>query len=153
MRALVLLMNPNHDKMFGWNFLYLLESPNGTIEFRRGAASTSAQSVFVCIEVAMSFIEAAIRLGDPQKLEKTPATVGGLKWFIRAAKLPENIPGLYDSRYLNHFFSGKSDGALREPKPLGNLSDDRLNKLKKKKDEDKKKNVARAKMLQEPYWS
>lgn len=40
-RELVLLMNPDHDKMFGWNFFYLLNSPNGTIEFRRGAASTS----------------------------------------------------------------------------------------------------------------
>lgn len=39
--SFVLLMNPDHDKIFGWNFFYLLNSPNGTIEFRRGAASTS----------------------------------------------------------------------------------------------------------------
>lgn len=26
MRELVLLMNPNHDKMFDWNSLYLLET-------------------------------------------------------------------------------------------------------------------------------
>ncbi|KAA8652759.1 hypothetical protein EYZ11_013371 [Aspergillus tanneri] len=153
MRELVLLMNPNHDKMYGWNFLYLLNSPNGTIEFRRGAASTSAENVFVYIEVAMSFVEAAIRLGDPHRLEKTPGTVGGLKWFMKAAKLPDKVPGLYDSRYLNHFFSEKSDTALREPKPLGNMSAYRLNKLKRKKEEDKRKNIAMAKMLHEPYWS
>jgi hypothetical protein len=153
MRELVLLMNPNHDKMFGWNFLYLLNSPNGTIEFRRGAASTSAQHVFVSIEIAMSFVEAAIRLGDLERLERVPATIGGLKWFIRAAKLPENVPGLYDSRYLDLLFSRKSENAFREPKPLGNLSASRLLKLKNKKEEDKRKNLAMVKMLQEPYWS
>lgn len=31
MRELV-LMDPDHDKMFEWNFVYLLNSPNGTIE-------------------------------------------------------------------------------------------------------------------------
>lgn len=51
MRELILLMNPNHDKMFGWNFLYLLNSPNGTIEFWRGAACTSAQQAFVYIRL------------------------------------------------------------------------------------------------------
>ncbi|KKK26137.1 hypothetical protein ARAM_005994, partial [Aspergillus rambellii] len=30
MRELVLLMNPDHDKMFGWNFLYNLE-PRGLV--------------------------------------------------------------------------------------------------------------------------
>lgn len=153
MRELVLLMNPNHDKMFGWNFLYLLNNPHGTIEFRRGAASTSVDHVFIYIEVAMSFIDAAIRLGDPERLERVPATVGGLKWFIRAANLPDNVPGLYKLRYLNRFFSGKSDSAFREPKPLGKLSAARLLKLKKKKEEDKKKNLAMVKMLQQPYWS
>lgn len=153
MRELVLLMNPNHDKMFGWNFLYLLNNPHGTIEFRRDAASTSVDHVFIYIEVAMSFIDAAIRLGDPERLERVPATVGGLKWFIRAANLPDNVPGLYKLRYLNRFFSGKSDSAFREPKPLGKLSAARLLKLKKKKEEDKKKNLAMVKMLQQPYWS
>lgn len=94
MRELVLLMNPDHDKMFGWNFLYLLNNPHGTIEFRRGPASSSVQDVFVNIEVAMSFVEAAIRLGDMATLEKTPATVGGLKRFIAAANLPDHTRAL-----------------------------------------------------------
>ncbi|RAH84383.1 hypothetical protein BO86DRAFT_454402, partial [Aspergillus japonicus CBS 114.51] len=122
MRELVLLMNPNHDKMYGWNFLYLLNSPHGTIEFRRGPASTSAQNVFVCIEIAMSFVGAAIQLADVGSLEQVPATVGGLKWFIRSANLPDKVPGLYDSRYLDLLFAGKADSAFREPKPLGKLS-------------------------------
>lgn len=153
MRELVLLMNPDHDKMFGWNFLYLLNNPHGTIEFRRGAASTSVQDVFVYIEIAMSFLEASVRLGDVESLKSVPATVGGLQWFIQAAKLPDGIPGLFDSRYLKLFFAGKNQSAFREPRPLGILSPYKLNKLNRKKEEDKRKNVAMVKMLQEPYWS
>ncbi|PWY94336.1 hypothetical protein BO94DRAFT_563775 [Aspergillus sclerotioniger CBS 115572] len=153
MRELVLLMNPDHDKMFGWNFLYLLNSPHGTIEFRRGPASTSAQNVFVYIEVAMSFIEAAIQLGGPESLCKVPATVGGLRWFLQTANLPDQMPGLYDSRYLEVFFASKADSVFREPMPLGTLSAHKLNKLARKKEEDKRKNIAMIKMLHEPYWS
>lgn len=153
MRELVLLMNPNHDKMFGWNFLYLLNSPNGTIEFRRGAACTSAQQVFVYIEIAMSFIEAAVQLGTAENLERVPGTVGGLKRFIGAARLPNNVPGLNDSRYLSFFFDNKGDNTFRKPKPLGRLSAYQLSKLKKKKEEDKEKNVVMVKMSHEPYWS
>ena len=81
MRDLVLLMNPNHDKMFGWNFLYLLSDPKGTVEFRRGAASTSVRNVFMWVELAMSFIQASVRIGLPENLAKIPRTVGGLRWF------------------------------------------------------------------------
>ncbi|KAG0154189.1 hypothetical protein PDIDSM_1569 [Penicillium digitatum] len=153
MRELVLLMNPDHDKMFGWNFLYLLNNPHGTIEFRRGAASNSVQDVFIYIEIAMSFLEASVRLGDVESLKSVPATVGGLQWFIQAAKLPDGIPGLFDSRYLKLFFAEKNQSAFREPRPLGILSPYKLNKLNRKKEEDKRKNVAMVKMLQEPYWS
>lgn len=153
MRELILLMNPDHDKMFGWNFLYLLNNPHGTIEFRRGAASTSVQDVFIYIEIAMSFLEASVRLGDVERLKSVPATIGGLHWFIQAAKLPDGIPGLFDSRYLMPFFAGKNPSAFREPKPLGNLSPHRLNKLNRKKEEDKRKNIAMVKVSQEPYWS
>ncbi|KAL4791915.1 putative amidoligase enzyme-domain-containing protein [Aspergillus venezuelensis] len=152
MRDLVLFMNPNQDKTFGWNFLYLLNSPNGTIEFRRGAACTSAQQVFVYIEIVMSFIEAAIQLSTVENLERVPSTVGLLKRSIQAANFPNNVPGLYDSRYLSLCFGNKSDNTFREPKPLGRLSAYQLNKLKKKKEDDKKKNMAMVKMMREPYW-
>lgn len=101
----------------------------------------------------MSFIEAAVQLGTPENLERIPGTVGGLKRFISAARLPNNVPGLYDSRYLSLFFGNKSDSTFCEPKPLGRLSAYQLSKLKKKKEDDKKKNVAMVKMLREPYWS
>ncbi|KAH8812205.1 hypothetical protein F5884DRAFT_831887 [Xylogone sp. PMI_703] len=150
-RDLVLLMNLNHDKMFGWNFLYLLYSPHGTIQFRRGAASTSPQHVFMWIEVAMSFVQAAVDGGSRENLSRIPAAVGGLRWFIQAANLPDRVPGLYDSRYLDIFFARASTNAFREPRPLGKLSSTKLNKLLKKK-EDKRKNIILAKVSHEPYW-
>lgn len=100
---LVLLMNPNENKFFGWNFLYLLNNPNRTIEFRRGSGCTSAQQAFVWIEIAMSFIEAAVQLKSRRHLERMPGTVGGLKSFIKAANLTYNVPGLYNFRYLSLF--------------------------------------------------
>ena len=81
------------------------------------------------------------------------SVVSSLQWFIQAAKLPDGIPGLFDSRYLKLFFAGKNQSAFREPTPLGILSPYKLNKLNRKKEEDKRKNVAKVKILQEPYWS
>ncbi|OOO09344.1 AMP-dependent synthetase and ligase [Aspergillus oryzae] len=100
----------------------------------------------------VAVIQLTIQLGSPENLETAPGTVGGLKQFISAARLSNNIPGLYDSRYLSLFFGNKTDGTFREPKPLGKLSAYQLNKLNKKKEDDKK-NVAMVKMLHEPYWS
>lgn len=151
-RDLVLLMNPDHDKMFGWNLLYLLHSPHGTIEFRRGAASTSPEDVFMWIELAMSFVQASIQLGNPDSLTKVPPTVGGLLWFIQAAKLPDRVPGLYDSRYLDRLFSGANHDAFQEPIPLGQLSSDKMSKLLRKKMEDKEKTIVLSKIAHEPYW-
>ncbi|KAM0209070.1 hypothetical protein ACHAQD_011384 [Fusarium lateritium] len=133
--------------MFGWNFLYLINNPNGTIEFRRGAASTSSDDVFMWIEIAMSFIQASIQGGSRENLVRVPATVGGLKWFIQAAKLPDGVPGLYDSRYLRI-----PDKTFRQPVPLGRLSPAKMAKLMCKKEEDKRKTVIISKMMQKPFW-
>ncbi|KAL7924402.1 putative amidoligase enzyme domain-containing protein [Trichoderma austrokoningii] len=150
-RDLVLLMNPDRDKMFGWNFLYLLNNANGTIEFRRGASCKSAQEVFVWIEIAMSFVEAAVQHGTPQELAEMTNNVGGLKKFIRKTKF-EKGPGLYEQSFLDLFFGEVDKMAFREPRPLGTLSDSELKRLKKKKDDDEKKNIAAAKMMPESYW-
>ncbi|KAF5537693.1 hypothetical protein FPHYL_12694 [Fusarium phyllophilum] len=151
-RDLVLLMNPDHDKMFGWNLLYLINNPHGTIEFRRGAASVSSHDVFMWIELAMSFVQASIQGGSRENLARVPATVGGLRWFIQAAKLPDRVPGLYDSRYLMSLFSDIPDNTFREPVPLGRLSSAKMAKLMCKKEEDKRKTVIISKIAQKPYW-
>jgi hypothetical protein len=152
MRDLVLLMNPNHDKMFGWNFLYLLNDPKGTIEFRRGAASVRVQDVFMWVELAMSFIQASVRIGLPENLRKIPRTVGGLRWFIDNAGLPNQVHGMNDKRYLDLIFAGKRQDGTLSPKPLGNLSKEKAEKLLKKKEEDKTKNIMESKVMQAPYW-
>ncbi|OAF56731.1 hypothetical protein VC83_07069 [Pseudogymnoascus destructans] len=85
------------------------------------------------------------------KISKIPATVGGLKWFIEAAQLPQQ-PGLFDTRYINLLLDSVGPKLTREPKPMGKLSPDKLRKLQTKKDEDKRKNVMLAKISQPPYW-
>lgn len=67
----VRLMNPNSDKMYGWNLSNILDPAIGTIEFRRGTGSTSAQDVFAYIKITMSFLEAAIQLGNPKARKHT----------------------------------------------------------------------------------
>lgn len=91
-----------------------------TIEFRGGAASISAQDVFVYFEGLLFFAKAAIQLGDPQKLQGVPGA-GGPEWFIEQAPL-EQAPSLYNSSFLDISFSGQEDNAFREPRPLRNLS-------------------------------
>ncbi|ELR03922.1 hypothetical protein GMDG_06453 [Pseudogymnoascus destructans 20631-21] len=144
-------LSRRESMFFGWNFLYLLETPKGTIEFRRGAASTSIRDVFMWVELAMSFVQASIKHGHSDKISKIPATVGGLKWFIEAAQLPQQ-PGLFDTRYINLLLDSVGPKLTREPKPMGKLSPDKLRKLQTKKDEDKRKNVMLAKISQPPYW-
>ncbi|OAA50763.1 hypothetical protein BBO_00710 [Beauveria brongniartii RCEF 3172] len=138
--------------MFGWNFLYLLHSSQGTIEFRRGAASTSEEDVFMWIEVALSFIAASINLAAVEKLSKFPATVFGLRSFIEVAGLPDGTIGMFDRSHLRRFFSTASNDAFKEPKPLGKLSDAKFRKLMVKRDEDKRKTVILKKVLQAPSW-
>ncbi|KJX99420.1 hypothetical protein TI39_contig359g00001 [Zymoseptoria brevis] len=152
-RALILLMNPDNegerDKMYGWNFLNLLQSSESTIEFHRGSCSTDAAQVFTWIELAMSFIKASITLGTPENLRKVPSTVGGLKWFITAAKLPADV---FDRRYLDTFFGRASENAAAQPSPVGRLSADKAAKLKRKKLEDKNRSIMLEKTLNPPYW-
>jgi len=145
-------MNPNQDKTFGWNFLYLLNNPKGTIEFRRGAASTNVKDVFMWVEFAMTFIRAATRIGSPENLHKTPRTVGGLRWFIQKAGPWHDAPGMYDHRDLDRLFTGKASDATLSPRPLGALSPEKKKKLMQEKDEDKKKNFMQSKMAHAPYW-
>lgn len=154
LRALVLLMNPpregDHDKMFGWNFLNLLQSSQSTIEFRRGAASTSSTDVFMWAEVALSFVRAAMRKGTRDNLSRIPPTVGGLLWFINAGQIPADE---VDQRYIDRLFAGIDQYKSLSPTACGRLSPEKASKLKKKKLEDKKKNLMLLKTLQGPYWT
>ena len=152
-RNLVLLMNPNHDKMYGWNFLYLLNTPHGTVEFRRGPASGNATDVFTWIELAMAFVKASAAKGSWENLRKVPRTLKGLNWFLYNSGLSQNDLDVHDFDYLTALFRRKDMDASPSPKPLGNLSSAKREKLKRKKAEDERKNVVESKILQPPYWS
>ncbi|THC91275.1 hypothetical protein EYZ11_009252 [Aspergillus tanneri] len=127
------IMNPNQSKYFGWNFLPL--KTFRTIEFRRGSASLSANDAFTWVELAMSFIQAAMIQPSSQQLLRYPRTIGGLKDFIQYAHLPQQ-EGAYNSAYLQRLFTGSHPNAKLNPIPVGHLSEQKRAKLQRKMDAD-----------------
>ncbi|KAG6366155.1 hypothetical protein INS49_000331 [Diaporthe citri] len=103
-REIVDLMNPDGSKYYGWNFQAIQKY--STVEFRRGAASTSVNDVFSWVELA--FIELGVVEG----------------------------PGLNDKRYFNRLLVkrglDKSPNARLDPDPVGELTPDKLKKLNQK---------------------
>ena len=126
-------MNPNGSKYFGWNFLAIKKFK--TIEFRRGAASLTVDDVFVWVEIAMSFIQAALKIRSANDLQTHAATVGGLRNFIQNAAFV-NAPGTWDPTYLSLLFNGKSSGDSLQPTPVGQLSPQKEQKLRRKIEAD-----------------
>lgn len=155
MRDLVLLMNPphegNHDKMFGWNLLYLLSSPNGTVEFRRGSGSSSVEEAFMWAEFAIAFVMAAIRVSTPWTNMTNLPDLGGLQNFLQSAVFAQAATP-FRPEYLHRLSNKKNLRARREPRPLGVLSPEKARKLNQKKAEDEKKNVILTKVLKPAYW-
>lgn len=108
-------MSSNGDRYFGWNFLPIREEKK-TIEFRRGAPSTSVNDVFMWVELASSFIQAALTVPTSSiHLQRYPATIRGLRTFISEAKLDQT--GMYNSVYLDRLCAGKDMDAGEEPIP------------------------------------
>lgn len=52
---IVELMNSSNDKLFGWNFLNLLESDKCTIEFRHPPGVKSAKECLAWVEFTVKF--------------------------------------------------------------------------------------------------
>lgn len=150
-RQVVELICPEQNKYWGFNFLNIVNDPYATIEFRRGSACEAANGPLVWAELAMSFIQAAIKYGLPANFRKIPHTVEGLRWFLKNGGLNET-PGMNDGRYLDILFQHASPKASLEPTPLGKLSAAKRSKLKKKKHEDEQKNIMLAKVTTQPYW-
>ena len=95
------IMNPDQSKYFGWNFLSL--KTYKTIEFRRASASLSSNDTFMWVELAMSFIQAAMAQLSSQQMQKYPKTTSGLMYFIQYAHLPQG-EGIYNPAYLQRLF-------------------------------------------------
>jgi Putative amidoligase enzyme len=99
---IVNLMQGHGDRDYAWNFLNILWG-KGTIEFRKPPACTSAAMALSWTELAMSFIQAAVRYGTPHRLERVPSTVGGLRWFLEQACRPGvNEPARLEAIWAGH---------------------------------------------------
>ena len=107
------LMNPDDSRWFAWNFLHLKSNyrwaVKDIIEFRRPAASLTADDSIKWGVFTASFAQAACRVADFTKLFKIPRNIGGLKEFIREAELEKNFPGMFNQRYLNMLFQNLKD--------------------------------------------
>jgi len=96
------LMQCDGDRDYAWNFINLCWG-KGTIEFRKPPASTSAEEALCWAELAMSFIQAAVRYGTPRRLQRVPSTVGGLRWFLdQARRSGVNEPHRLDAIFAGH---------------------------------------------------
>ncbi|KAK4202980.1 putative amidoligase enzyme-domain-containing protein [Triangularia verruculosa] len=126
------------SKYYGWNFL-TLESYK-TVEFRRGAPSMSVKDVFMWVELAMEFMQAAIIVKTRADFSKYARNVGGLKKLIADAGLKQTV-GTNQKAYLEPLYRrAGADTAMLEPKPvkLETLSKEKKAKLKMKIEADKK---------------
>lgn len=147
-------MNPpdaggEHDKMFGWNFLNLLQSNKGTIEFRRGGPSTRLEHTFTWIEIAVEFIQASMQVSNSLDI---PANVKGLASFLRAANL-SNGPGEFSSEYVQALLGAFDPYRSIQPKPVGILSTPKREKLARKKEEDRGRNLMLSKAIYSKDWN
>lgn len=131
-REVVDLMNPDGSKYFGWNFQAIPKY--STVEFRRGAASTSLNDVYSWVELAVSFVNASLRLSTAAGLGQFDSTVGGLTQFIELGVVEG--PGLNNRRYFDRLLLKrgleKSPNARLDPIPVGELTPVKLRKLKEK---------------------
>lgn len=129
------LMNNDGDRYYAWNFVNLYYGGKNTIEFRRGPGAEDDKSCFAWVELAVSFVQAAIKLGSITGLEMYEKKVEDLLRFIRAA----TVPRLNRPEAMRQIFSGKAGTML--PKKVGTLSTGQLAVLQRKKSQDGKKNL------------
>lgn len=146
------LFQPIHgiDRDFAWNF-YSLFTKTKTIEFRKPPLSLTPDEVLCWAELALSFVQAAIRC-KPSELQKVPSTIGGLRWFLHQF----HVPGMSEPDRLQSLWRWKDPEAALEPKPQAQKQyakrPDLRAKLHKTVAEDERQIRNFAKKAQEPYW-
>jgi hypothetical protein len=85
---IVYLMNNEGDRYYAWNFTNL-NYGGKTIEFRRGPGTEDEKGCISWVDLAVSFIQAAIEYGTVVGLEMYEKSVEDLLRFIRGATLPQ----------------------------------------------------------------
>ncbi len=149
-RQVIQLMQHPDDRDYCWNFSNIIGG-KGTIEFRKPPASTTSDEALDWAELAMCFIQAAVRYGDRARLEKVPSIVGGLRWFLEQA----HVPGMNEPERLARVFD-QPDSAALEPQFVAedswNVEPLSRERVTSKVAKDKRRVLATAKSLQTPYW-
>jgi Putative amidoligase enzyme len=131
------LMNNQGDRYYAWNFINLYYGGKKTIEIRRGHGVEDHALCVSWVELAVSFVQAAIKSGSLGGLQlyAENKSVEDLLRFIQSA----TVPGLKRPQALQTIFSGKSGAIL--PKQVGNLNAEERAELQKKMAQDGKKNL------------
>lgn len=141
------VMNPDRDRTYGWNFRSI--EKYYTVEFRKPPGSTTADQVLGWAELAMSFVQASLRLGSIEKLRKVPSTVGGLLWFIQQSR----VPGMNEHNRLYQFWQGISMRQFEEPgtnRPV--LAQEDLAMLVQLRDLSVARISIDSSVMRPPYW-
>jgi len=129
------LMNNEGDRYYAWNFTNLYYGGKKTIEFRRGPGAEDDKGCISWVELAVSFVQAAIKSGTAVGLEMYEKNIEDLLRFIRGATVPQ----LNRPQAMQQIFSGKT-GAMM-PRQVGILSAEQLAELHRKIAQDGKKNL------------
>lgn len=151
-RRVVELMQDVDDRDYCWNFVNLRRSRE-TIEFRKPPGSASAAEALSWAEFAMSFVQASVKHGTRDRLEKIPSNVGGLKWFLKQA----HVPGVNEPSRLERIWKDKPDNAAVEPQPVleeywGEQFPRLEARFKKLAAADNVQLLKLAKTVRQPYW-
>jgi hypothetical protein len=134
------LMNNSGDRYFAWNFKNLYHGGKATIEFRRAPGVKDVRGCCAWVELAASFVQAAILSGSIKSLERYERKEEGWRGFIQTNIQPLNTP-----QAMQQIFDGKS-GSLNVKK-IPTLTAKQRAVLQKKTDADNKKNLMLKKFL------
>ncbi|KAF7508083.1 hypothetical protein GJ744_009665 [Endocarpon pusillum] len=151
---LIRCMGNEEDRGYSWNFLSLMEKKKRTLEFRKPPGSTTVEETLSWAEFVLSFIQAAIRCGSAEQLQKVPAHIGGLQWFLKQS----NVPGVNEHHRLAGLFAGRDPMATLQPKSTYEAVSLQLKQLRgakkmlmEKADADHRRVLDHAKRAQIPY--
>ena len=151
---LIRCMGNREDRGYSRNFLSLMDKKKRTLEFRKPPGSTTVEQPLSWAEFVLSFIQAAIKCDSAEQLQRFPAHVGGLQWFLKQS----NVPGVNEHHRLARLFAGQAPMATLQPKPNLEAYGLKLTQLKaakkmlkEKADADHRRVLDHAKKAQIPH--
>lgn len=148
-----LLQRPK-DRNYSWNLRSLFGKK--TIEFRKPPASTTSEEALGWAELAISFIQASVGYESVEKLQRVPATIGGLRWFVSQF----TVPGVNEPARMQRIWAGKDMNSVVEPLPnpvgvwhwTGTAGREKVERLKGAAAADAERIRKMAMRAREPYW-